>query len=223
MKKTNLLMLPILLFVQCNFFVIRNPQLTYSLVLLKDNVQKTPPDEIVIYEKDSVTLYMKILEPKEIAMYLVTMNMFNDFPDNSRVPPLTFVKYRIKNNSDNALSVNFLSTYFTDSTGLTYNSIGQKDYETSFTSASYQLFKYHNLFSLFVTTRNNIAHSEETFYEKVEPGKTYDVKKGEEVTQIIAYKHFSSKIRDYNFTFFLGESQKSSAMRLIITRSDQEK
>jgi len=230
MKKLAILIIPTLLLLQCSLFIIRNPKLTYSLALVKENIDvsknkttlKTPPGEIVIYDQDSVKIFMQLLTPIEIAQYVINMNEYRGFPDNTRIPPLTFIKFRVVNNSANTKSLNFLSSFFTDSTGFTYNTLSEKEYKTSYTSASYKVFTYSNMFSLFITKKTNKVHPKKMYYEKFEPGKSYEVKKDEEVTQIVGYRYFSSTERDYNFTCFLGELQISSPMRLLITRSDQE-
>ncbi len=235
----------------CFFFYCGNPSVSYQLIMAY------PKENRNLYlnsfhrdakKKQDVTDENLIVNQKGISISLhnwSTENSIQRISDkfklnlarSSRLPSIYYLGYKISNDRNDKIKVNFFNSYFEDEFGQKYKPISQKEFYKKYTGVSYDWIDFPKIHSFYILrknikkdTRNNQSYTKKkTLPDKVSnkkkiyiysPERDSVVDPSKSGYQIIPYQVFSPRSRRYTLNLQVEiEEQLENIQALFYYRS----
>lgn len=129
------------------FYSCKSKTFTIQLIPVSKEAVKTA-DGILVYNQSDVKIFFKVVELHNLIKEKLHKSVSGSDSKN-RVPDLTYIQYKIENQSKEDIFINFKNSRFSQKDVYVSNVINKREFGEKYTSASYQYLKYDHLFSVY--------------------------------------------------------------------------
>ena len=189
-------------------------QATANLTV-KSTVAKKPEKTMKIYEKNGVSILLITLEAEEIDTLAENLDLYSS-QRYYRLPGLTYLKYQIENKSGKTIQFKLLESWFENELKQKFEALHEKEYVNFYTSTAYSRFDYMQIYSFFVTKRDDKEKNGKVFYYKrFSPNEKTELYDNSSGFQIVPYRLLSPGARYYLLTLSEVDPQNAVSIPFV--------